>query len=364
MSFTLYQLPSLIIKVGATAQKTLLDQQKLAPAHVHRVVGGAGGPKGLILNELDRHLFSEWFQDTRPLELIGASIGAWRMAAACCNDPGIAFRDLLEAYCNQHYTPRPTESKIGPDRISEIFRSDLSKFFEIHPWRDILSHRSYNLNFVVSQGRSWLDSDFRWIQNLGFLRLIYSNSISRSHLEKWMKRLVFYSHTAADVPLIDFKTEYHRLTTKNSLDALLASCSIPLVLDPVKNIGNDSIGKFWDGGITDYHLHWDYRNSKNQITLYPHFQEEVIPGWFDKKFKKRHRWTSHFDNVVLIYPNPEFVSALPRKKIPDRGDFKLYGEDWKKRKSVWLGEVSECKRFVEDFQSFCNNPTRFVASDR
>ena len=60
----------------------------LQPADVGVVPGAAGGPKGLILGPLDRFLFGEWLpRAERELHLVGASIGAWRLASACLNDP-------------------------------------------------------------------------------------------------------------------------------------------------------------------------------------------------------------------------------------------------------------------------------------
>ena len=39
---------------------------------------------------------------------------------------------------------------------------------------------------------------------------------------------------------------------------MLASCSIPFWLDAVHDIPGAPRGAYWDGGITDYHLHLDY----------------------------------------------------------------------------------------------------------
>ncbi|HCN87857.1 MAG TPA: lysophospholipase, partial [Oxalobacteraceae bacterium] len=52
------------------------------------VPAAAGGPKGLILQSLDQWLFGHWLPSApRERTLLGASIGAWRMAAACHADP-------------------------------------------------------------------------------------------------------------------------------------------------------------------------------------------------------------------------------------------------------------------------------------
>ena len=59
------------------------------------IPAAAGGPKGLILQALDQWLFGSWLPGAaRKRSLIGASIGAWRMAAACHADPVAAFQRL------------------------------------------------------------------------------------------------------------------------------------------------------------------------------------------------------------------------------------------------------------------------------
>jgi hypothetical protein len=53
-------------------------------------------------------LFGEWLPAApRQRTLIGASIGAWRMAAASCADPVAAFQRLADLYCEQQYPEKP-----------------------------------------------------------------------------------------------------------------------------------------------------------------------------------------------------------------------------------------------------------------
>ena len=90
----------------------------------------------------------------------------------------------------------------------------------------------------------------------------------------------------------------------NLRPAILASCSIPFWLEAVHDIPGAPRGAYWDGGITDYHLHLDYGSLAEGLVLYPHFQSTVMPGWLDKALKHRHRATAHLDNVVLLSPRP------------------------------------------------------------
>ena len=49
------------------------------------------------------------------MHLVGASIGAWRMATACLNDPVAALQRLEDAYVRQHYEV-PRAKKRPPHR--------------------------------------------------------------------------------------------------------------------------------------------------------------------------------------------------------------------------------------------------------
>ena len=86
---------ALHIHAGPKALAHIRDHG-LRPEHIGIVPGAAGGPKGLILGPLDRFIFGEWLaQSSQPVHLVGASIGAWRMATACLNDPVAAFDDRI-----------------------------------------------------------------------------------------------------------------------------------------------------------------------------------------------------------------------------------------------------------------------------
>ena len=94
--------PALRILAGPVA-RAQLRERGLTPADVLAVPGAAGGPKGLILNPLDRFLFGHWLAgEGAPVHLLGASIGAWRMASACLPDADAA---LAEMFCVPQGTP-------------------------------------------------------------------------------------------------------------------------------------------------------------------------------------------------------------------------------------------------------------------
>jgi len=119
-------------------------------------------------------------------------------------------------------------------------------------------------------------------------------------------------------------------------------------------------GAYWDGGITDYHLHLDYASMTAVpaagegagLVLYPHFQKTVIPGWLDKALKHRHRATAQLDNVVLLSPRPEWIATLPNAKLPDRSDFKSYGDDLAGRVAAWRRALHESQRLADEFAAW------------
>ena len=81
----------------------------LDPADIEIVPGAAGGPKGLGIAALDRAIFGEWLpRAPRVRHLVGASIGAWRFAAACRTDALGALADFTRLYITQCYPPRPS----------------------------------------------------------------------------------------------------------------------------------------------------------------------------------------------------------------------------------------------------------------
>ena len=90
---------TLSIHSGATALATL-KRDGLQASAVEIIPAAAGGPKGLALHGLDCAIFGQWLaQAPRPRQLIGASVGAWRMAAAAQADPIAALSRLADFTC-------------------------------------------------------------------------------------------------------------------------------------------------------------------------------------------------------------------------------------------------------------------------
>jgi hypothetical protein len=354
---------ALQIHAGPRALR-LLQQRPLQPDDVALIPGAAGGPKGLVLGPLDRLLFGQWLpRSQQVVHLLGASIGAWRMAVGCLADPVAGFDELADSYINQHYDHEPGKAPTAR-LVSEVFGAELTRQLGPHV-PQILAHPRYRLHVFTSRGRMLLGREGRWRTPLGYFGAFATNVMSRRAMGHWLERVVF-SDPRSPLPLRlhDYRSHRVPLDAANFHPALLASCSIPFWLDAVHDIPGGPRGAYWDGGITDYHLHLDYASlaptadAPASLVLYPHFQAQVVPGWLDKGLRHRHRASAALDNLVLLSPNPAWVSRLPGGKLPDRTDFKRFGDDVPARRVAWRRAVDESERLAEEFSDWVEGRSR------
>jgi hypothetical protein len=318
----------------------------LAPADIALVPAAAGGPKGLALNRLDRYLFADWLPSApRKRHLIGASIGAWRMAAACMPDPRKALARLADLYCDQRYPWKPSREFVSRycQNLLDSFVGDAESA--------VLSHPHHRLVVLAVRGKSLLAKDGPRRAAAGFFAAALANSLSRRALGGLLDRTWFHDarDPAAVLPLTDFTTHEVPLSAANLKGALLASASIPLVLDAVSDIADAPAGSYWDGGIIDYHLHLPYPRADG-LVLYPHFVDYIVPGWLDKAMPWRRARGEWLDNVIIVSPSREWIATLPQKKIPDRNDFKRFGPQGQDaRVDYWKRVVAESERLGDAF---------------
>ena len=334
----------------------------LQPQDVGVIPGAAGGPKGLVLGPLDRFIFGEWLAATRqPVHLVGASIGAWRMATACLSDPRAALEQLEREYILQDYELEPGRKTPTAAHVSERFGQSLQSFYGGRVG-EVLEHPRYRLHIVTSRGRHVLGREHRLRTPLGYLGAFITNTVHRRAMGAWLERVVFSTAsdgaiTALPFGTADYRTRQVPLSPANFNAALQASCSIPFALKAIHNIPGAPPGAYWDGGITDYHLHLNYNAGAGQgLVLYPHFQKAVVPGWLDKALKWRHGATHFLDNTVVLAPDAQWIKSLPGGKLPDRTDFARYGTDAKARMTAWSAAVSASRRLADDFQAWLARP--------
>jgi hypothetical protein len=338
-----------------------IREHGLRPEHVGVIPAAAGGPKGLILGPLDRFIFGEWLtQSQQPVDLVGASIGAWRMSTACLHDPVAAFERLEHDYIHQHYEPLPGKKRVSAEQVSVAFGQSLQAFYGGRI-DQALSHPRYRLHIVTSRGRHILHREHPVATPLGYAGAYLSNLVSRRALGGWLERVVFSAQGAAlPFDAQDFRTQTVALNEGNFMPALQASCSIPFALKAVHDIPGAPTGAYWDGGITDYHLHLNWtaptQGTDRALVLYPHFQKAVVPGWLDKALKWRHAPSSFLDNTIVLAPNPEWVKTLPGGKLPDRTDFMTYQHDFAGRVKAWTAAVQASQQLADEWAQWLARP--------
>ena len=392
---------ALCIYAGPQA-KAHIEKNGLGAWDVGVIPGAAGGPKGLILGPLDRFIFGDWLPtSSQPVHLVGASIGAWRMATACLDQPVAAFEQLERDYIAQHYPLKPGQKRPTPAFVSEQFGQNLQRFYGGRV-QEVLGHPRFKLHIIAARGRHLLGREHRLATPLGYLGAFLTNGVARKAMGAWLERVVFSTPGAAlPFGVQDFRTRRVPLSPANFQKALQASCSIPFVLRSVRGIDGAPPGAYWDGGITDYHLHLQYLTwppagldtpdliasypintvtrgindaqtvlkpsfdavlaaaqppTGAQLVLYPHFQKAVVPGWLDKRLPWRHAATPALTNMVLLAPNPAWVKTLPNGKLPDRGDFTHYGADLPGRIKAWTAATQSARQLADEWQDWLRRP--------
>jgi hypothetical protein len=329
---------ALSIRAGAAARAVLaergLDRDAFAT-----LVGASGGPKWLVLAGLDRALAS-WLLRARsnPIDAVGSSIGAFRHACLAQRDPVGALDRFEAAYIEQAYEKRPTARE-----VTDESRRILDVLLGGNGLRDILTNETFRTHVIAVRSRFAVASEARYLLGPGLGMAAAANAMSRSLLGLFFTRVVF-AKGAPTLRFGGFRTTEQPLTEANLRDALIASGSIPLVMEGVRDIAGAPRGVYRDGGIVDYHF--DFRfETRPGLILYPHFFGRMTPGWFDKALRHRRPDGSALDRLVLLHPSPEFTAKLPGGRVPDRTDFA--GMKTPERQRAWR-EVASRSRALGD----------------
>ena len=339
---------SLVILAGSNAYKKVRDQG-LKKEDIHVIAGAAGGPKWLVLNGLDRAIFFSWLGGSkreRPLFLIGSSIGTWRFAAIAQRHAEDAYNMFQDAYINQSYSQRPT-----PEEVSQEARRMLSAYLDQKGIEDILANPYMRINIMATLSRPIVSMENTKLLWPPVVAAALLNAVNRKYIGLFFERTLFYDKR--DRPPFFSMNAFpiHRvpLSEKNLRQAILASGSIPIVMQGIKDIPGAPPGMYRDGGIIDYHLDIPFTKDTNSIVLFPHYMGRVTPGWFDKHLKFRGPDPIHMENVLLLCPSRSFIERLPYSKIPTRDDFKLFKGRDSQRIRYWERVVEESKRLGDEF---------------
>lgn len=305
------------VKAGVSAL-THIRENGLTANDISTMLGASGGPKWFILQGLDNFLFGDFFTErNQPMNLLGTSAGGWRFASLGRDNAAEASALFSKLYRATVYSEKPDVREIT-DKAIDL----LNEYVPDSAVAEILQQDKFLHHMIVVRCKGLNAAEGRLGQGLGLLKAAGLNMLSRRTLRSSYERVVFH-HPKAE-PVMgknwnDLPTIHVPLSQDNFRQALLATGSIPMVLKGVRDIPGAPSGVYRDGGVTDYHFDVPL-DDQSGLVLYPHFQREVIPGWFDKNTKRRTTGT-HWPNTVLITPSQAFIDALPYGKIPDRHDF-------------------------------------------
>lgn len=334
---------ALCFKAGPAALREIRNNG-FRPEQIGAIAGASGGPKWLVLSQLDRLVIDRILPALQqPVHLIGSSIGAWRFTCYAQASPLDALERFEHAYLEQRYSDNP-----GIDEISDMGRQIIEVVLRENGTKEILSNPVLRTHVMTVRGRLLAASERRPVLAAGLALAATANIVSRRSLGVFFTRSLFYD--PRDLPpffdVRGFPLEQTAMTEKNYAESVLASGAIPLVINGIRNIAGAPPGVYRDGGIIDYHL--DLPTSAGEkLTLFPHFYGHLTPGWFDKKLSWRKPSAANIDRTLLICPSAQFVKGLPNEKIPDRSDFQTMSPE--RRRKIWRSVVSSCAALAEEF---------------
>jgi hypothetical protein len=347
---------ALSLYMGSEAAKTI-GSRGWQSAPLSTLIGASGGPKWLILSELDKVLAETLLLGRdEPMTLLGSSIGTWRHACLSLNDSGAAISRLQQAYLYQEYScARPS-----PIEVSEVAEQMLRRALGPEGARQIAAHPTVHNAIVTARAKGIARGESGWKLGVSMATATLGNAVSRKALGLLFDRVTFCHSELSSMPFTNgFNTQLTLLDELNLIPALKASGAIPFLMKCEPTIPGASGGPFWDGGIIDYHFTLK-ANQTPGLVLYPHFRDRLTPGWFDKMLRWRTPKRSVIDQLVLMCPSDAFLAQLPHGKIPDRGDFRVMSPA--DRVAYWETCVRESGRLAEAFYNLISgdDPLRGV----
>ena len=329
------------IRAGAQALKHIQDKG-LSPQDITTIPAAAGGPKWIVLYALDKYLHSEWFADRdTPLNLIGASAGAWRMLCYALDKPEEALSAFLKTYIEQRYDHMPAPAVVSQNVI-DILKEILAASGQQGLWK-AASKRLY----VISSESSFTPRPQSSYKRQ-FGKIVVKNALSRSFLKNELNRIVFTNSDHRPLVEDGITTKYIRFNSENLVPALQSTGTLPLYMAPVSDVPEVS-GLLWDGALIDYHICHQYHDEG--LVFYPHFTDKLIAGWFDKFVPWRMEGKAFKERMVVLSPSKSFVHSLPDHKIPDRKDFNRYFDDNDRRIQNWYEVAKRGEDIAEEFDT-------------
>ncbi|MEN6375763.1 MAG: hypothetical protein ABFD75_13420 [Smithella sp.] len=334
------------IKAGKRAYKIIKDGGFNFDS-ISAYFGPAVGPRWLVTSGFDLTLINgNILGRKRLVHLIGSSAGAWRFAAWLQPAAPLSYRKLIDAYINVKFTKADT-----PATVLGKLKKIINSYVEDDALHFALANKKYRLSVITARTRHLVASEKTWLQKTGLAACFLLNFFSRNNIYRFADRVVFYQ--GSKPPPFCFRPRFRgslvRINEINFKHAVMASGAVPLVVAGVHDIYDAPYGVYRDGGLIDYHLTHQFAAGENDMVLFFHHDERIIPGWLDKKLVRRAPDADTLSNVLMIFPSPGFVEKLPGKKIPDRTDFLTYIDDHETRVKNWRQTVELSAPLGEEF---------------
>jgi hypothetical protein len=297
------------------------------------LLAASGGPRWLGLVGADRALRKYLTQRRSAIPTLGASSGAWRLAAWASDQSGETYEDLIQEYIEQRFEGRPT-----PEEVSAVCRDYLARIFTPCRIRSALNHPKFQLNFTTALMPRAAPTKLNTMASLAVA--CFLNALDRRLLGWSYRRAVFSSlpHPTGSplarswdaIPSLSVP-----LSSQNFLAGILATGSIPTVLSGESNIAGSARGHHYDGGLVDYH----FEVESHGPVLYPHFSADPVPGWLDRFPPYRKISREARSQLCIVMPSDEMLARYPTGSYPSRHHFKNFSNDERIRK--WRTVVKE-----------------------
>ncbi|MEY4577580.1 MAG: hypothetical protein RL701_2283 [Pseudomonadota bacterium] len=327
----------------------LLRTRELGPKAVSALLLPAIGPKWLVLAGFDRGLIEAGWFDTNAAQrllLFGASVGAWRALTLAARDPLRAHAALLEAYITQRFTTADS-----PAAISGAYRRLLETVFEQADLAHAAQHPRLDLAIATVRAVGPFASERRGFQALALTAAALLNAIDPRVAALCLQRCVFATtgHVPGGYPLLQAAGGVHALLTESNMrEVALASGTVPMYMQLVRNLEGAQPGAYLDGGFSDYHLNRTADAGPGVTLLFSH-QRRIVPAWFDKFAPWRKLDPQALSRLVLVYPSEAFVKSLPGGAIPTRDDFKRFVQEPELRIERWRTIAERSRELAATF---------------
>jgi hypothetical protein len=329
------------IRAGARALAEL-QKDGLSPARIGIVPAAAGGPKAIGLLGLDQAVFPWLAGSPRTRELVGASIGAWRMVCAMQDDPDAAFARLAERY---------TATTYPSARVADITRQTRIMLHQVYGETpgQVLAHPDYRLSIIAVASRGLLNREARLPILAGLAAAATLNAVSRPLLGKIFTRLICHDPRGKPRFLPDdgIPTQTLPLSVDTLADIMMASAAIPGVIEGVR-LQTSPARLLRDGGLADYHVDLPFAGG-GDLVLYPHFTDRIVPGWFDKFLPWRGADPAQQADTIVVSPARPYLARLGLGRLPDRRDFRRFATDDATRQRLWREAAAESRRLGDAF---------------